>query len=87
MHAQSPNYISNAKNDFSDSLAQVAAQRLAIPSCKGQHPSRGYWRMEGRGLANETDKTESHEKSEFSGENPAVRMNTVLGCCYEQTFA
>jgi hypothetical protein len=43
--------------------------------------------MEGRGLANETDKTESHEKSEFSGENPAVRMNTVLGCCYEQTFA
>ena len=38
-----------------------------------------YRRLEGRGLAHETDKSQSHEKSQFDGVNPAVRVHAVLG--------
>jgi hypothetical protein len=38
-----------------------------------------YRRLEGHGLAHETDKTQSHEKDHFDGVNPAVRVHAVLG--------
>jgi hypothetical protein len=41
-------------------------QRLALPAAGGTR------------LAPETDKTQSHEKSQFDGENPAVRVHAVL---------
>jgi hypothetical protein len=44
-----------------------SAHRLALPAAGGTR------------LAHETDKTQSHEKSHFSGENPAVRVHAVLG--------
>jgi len=43
------------------------AQRLALPAAGGTR------------LARETDKTQSHEKIQFSGANPAVRVHAVLG--------
>jgi len=37
-----------------------------------------YRRLDGLGLAHETDKTQGHEKSQFGGENPAVRVHALL---------
>ena len=48
-------------------ILEKAAQRLALPAAGGMR------------LALETDKTESHEKGQFSGENPAVRVHALLG--------
>jgi hypothetical protein len=45
----------------------AAAQRLALPAAGGTR------------LAHKTDKTQSHEKSQFGGANPAVRVHAVLG--------
>jgi hypothetical protein len=39
----------------------------------------------GTRLAHETDKTQSHEKSQFGGENPAVRVHAVLGGVFTVT--
>ena len=36
-------------------------------------------RLEGHGLAHETDETQSHEHSQFDGANPAVRVHALLG--------
>lgn len=44
----------------------------------GSNGSR-YRRLEGRELAHETDKIQNHEKSQFGGVNPAVRVHAVLG--------
>jgi hypothetical protein len=44
-----------------------ATQRLALPAAGGTR------------LSPETDKTQSHEKSQFGGENPAVRVHALLG--------
>ncbi len=38
-----------------------------------------YRRLEGRGLAHETEKTQGHEKSQFGGANPVVRAHALLG--------
>jgi hypothetical protein len=35
--------------------------------------------LEGRGLFHKTDKTQIHEKSQFGGANPAVRVYALLG--------
>jgi hypothetical protein len=46
-----------------------------------------YRRLEGRGLAHKTDKTQGHEKGHFGGVNPAVPVHAVLGALTEhQTF-
>lgn len=45
----------------------ICAQRPALPAGGGTR------------LAHETDKTQSHEKCQFGGENPAVRVHAVLG--------
>jgi len=42
-----------------------------------------YRRLDGCGLAYETDKTQSHEKSHFNGVNPAVRVHALLGIFLE----
>jgi len=49
-----------------------AAQRLALPAAGGTR------------LAHETDETQSHEKHQFGGENPAVRVHAVLGGFYPE---
>jgi len=41
-----------------------------------------YLRLEGRGLAHKTDKTQSQEESHFGGVNPAVRVQTLLARAY-----
>jgi len=46
---------------------QGTAQRLALPAAGGTR------------LAHETDSTQSHDKGQFSGENPAVRVHALLG--------
>ena len=43
-----------------------------------------YRRLEGRRLAHETDKSQSHEKGQFGGVNPAVRVHAVLGADLEK---
>jgi hypothetical protein len=48
-------------------ILQRVAQRLALPAAGGTR------------LTYETDKTQCHEKSQFGGENPAVRVHAVLG--------
>ena len=45
----------------------AGAQRLALPAAGGTR------------LAHETDKTQSCEKAQFDGVNPAVRVHAVLG--------
>ena len=57
------------KRDFFDSLN---GPRL-VPALLAGIPAAG-----GTRLAHETDKTQSHEKSQFGGENPAVRVHAVL---------
>jgi hypothetical protein len=44
----------------------IAAERLALPAAGGTR------------FAYETEKTQSHKKSQFGGENPAVRVHAVL---------
>ena len=44
-----------------------ATQRCAVPAAGGTR------------LAHETDKTQSQEKSQFDGVNPAVRVHAVGG--------
>jgi hypothetical protein len=50
------------------------AQRPAFAQHPVRVPAAG-----GTRLAHETVKTQSHEKSQFDGVNPAVRVHAVLG--------
>jgi hypothetical protein len=60
-------YLTIFTNWLQSKTASIAAQRLALPAAGGTR------------LTYETDKIQSHEKSQFGGAIPAVRVHAVLG--------
>ena len=60
---------------FSPTFQKLFLKRDLFDSLNGSR----YRRLVGRGLAHEMDKTQSHEKSQFDGMNPSVRVHAVLG--------
>jgi len=55
---------------------QVISSNVSVE--RGSNVVR-YRRQEGRGLAQETEEIQGHEKGQFDGTSPAVRKHALLG--------